>query len=151
MPEHAAKKWQRFFATGILRGIVADQVARVLTLPSEPGLMERKCPISHPVPDDYIRRRQTRAPRERIDSMSTPGSRIFDDLGRLMTDAAGVASGVRREAESLVKSQMERFVRDMDVVSREEFEAVREMAVLAREENEALKARIEALEAKLAG
>ncbi len=74
-------------------------------------------------------------------------SRILDDLGRLMTDAAGVASGVRREVDSVVKSQIERLLRDVDVVTREEFEAVREMAILAREENESLKARIAALEA----
>ncbi len=74
-------------------------------------------------------------------------SRLLDDLGRLMTDAAGVASGVRREVDSVVKSQIERLLRDVDVVTREEFEAVREMAILAREENEALKARITALEA----
>ncbi|MGL4239668.1 MAG: accessory factor UbiK family protein [Beijerinckiaceae bacterium] len=83
--------------------------------------------------------------------MSTAGSRILDDLGRLMTDAAGVASGVRREIDSIVKSQIDRLLRDADVVTREEFEAVREMAALARDENEALRARIEALEAKLAG
>jgi BMFP domain-containing protein YqiC len=83
--------------------------------------------------------------------MSSPASRIFDDLGRLMTDAAGVASGVRREIDSIVTSQIERLLRDADVVTREEFDAVREMAVLAREENEALKARIAALEAKLDG
>lgn len=79
--------------------------------------------------------------------MSSPASRIFDDLGRLMTDAAGVASGMKREVDSMVKSQIERLLRDADVVTREEFEAVREMAVLAREENESLKARIAALEA----
>jgi BMFP domain-containing protein YqiC len=87
----------------------------------------------------------------RVDAMSSPASRIFDDLGRLMTDAAGVASGMKREVDSVVKSQIERLLRDADVVTREEFEAVREMAVLAREENEALKARIEALEARLGG
>ncbi len=78
-------------------------------------------------------------------------SRLLDDLGRLMTDAAGVASGVRREVDSVMKSQIERLLRDVDVVTREEFEAVREMAVLAREENEALKARIAALEAAAKG
>ncbi len=83
--------------------------------------------------------------------MSNAGNRILDDLGRLMTDAAGVASGVRREIDSLVKSQIDRLLRDADVVTREEFEAVREMAVLAREENEALKARIAALEEKPGG
>lgn len=78
--------------------------------------------------------------------MGTSSSRILDDLGRLMTDAAGVASGVRREVDGIVKSQIERLLRDVDVVTREEFEAVREMAVLAREENERLQARIERLE-----
>ena len=81
--------------------------------------------------------------------MGTSSSRILDDLGRLMTDAAGVASGVRREVDGIVKSQIERLLRDVDVVTREEFEAVREMAVLAREENERLLARIEHLEKQI--
>ena len=76
--------------------------------------------------------------------------RLYDQFARLMNDAAGVAQGVRREFDSVVHSQAERILRDMDVVQREEFEAVKEMARLAREENEALKARITALEAKLA-
>jgi BMFP domain-containing protein YqiC len=67
-----------------------------------------------------------------------------------MTDAAGAAQGLRREAETAFQAQAERFLNNMDVVKREEFEAVREMAARARDENEALKARIEALEAKLA-
>ncbi|WP_460448935.1 accessory factor UbiK family protein [Alsobacter sp. SYSU BS001988] len=78
-------------------------------------------------------------------------NRILDDMARLFTDAAGMAQGVRREAEGVVKAQFERFIRDMDVVTREEFEAVREMAVLARDENERLAARVAALEARLAG
>lgn len=72
---------------------------------------------------------------------------IFDEIAKLMTEAAGAADGVRREAETVMKSQLQRLVADMDFVPREEFEAVREMARTAREENEALKARIEALEA----
>ena len=75
---------------------------------------------------------------------------ILDDLARLMTDAAGMAQGVRREAETLAKTQIERLLSTMDVVTREEFEAVREMAILAREENDKLAARIADLEAKLA-
>ena len=76
-------------------------------------------------------------------------SRIFDDFAQLMTDAAGVAHGVRREAETAMKTQAERLLSTMNVVTRDEFEAVREMAALAREENEALKLRLAALEAKL--
>jgi BMFP domain-containing protein YqiC len=82
--------------------------------------------------------------------MTTGSNPIFDNLSRMMTDAAGVATGMRREAETVFKSQIERLIRDMDVVTREEFNAVRAMAVLAREENEKLHARIAELEAKLA-
>ena len=78
------------------------------------------------------------------------GNKILDDFARMMTDAAGMAQGVKREAEGVFKSQFERMIRDMDLVTREEFEAVRDMAVKAREENDALLARLEALEAKLA-
>jgi BMFP domain-containing protein YqiC len=83
--------------------------------------------------------------------MTQTSNRIFDEMARLMNDAAGVASGVRREFDTLFRSQAERILRDLDVVQREEFEAAKEMARLAREENEALKARIEALEGKAGG
>ena len=82
--------------------------------------------------------------------MTQTSNRIFDEMARLMNDAAGVAQGVRREFDGLFRSQAERILRELDVVPREEFEAVKEMARLAREENEALKARIEALEGKAA-
>jgi BMFP domain-containing protein YqiC len=74
-------------------------------------------------------------------------NRFFDEVARLMNDAAGAAQGVRREVETLFRTQAERILRDLDVVKREDFEAVKEMARLAREENEALKVRIAALEA----
>ena len=77
-------------------------------------------------------------------------NRFFDEVARLMNDAAGVATGVRREFETLFRSQAERILRDLDVVQREEFEAVKEMARLAREENEALKARSPPLKRRLA-
>jgi BMFP domain-containing protein YqiC len=83
--------------------------------------------------------------------MTQTSNRFFDEVARLMNDAAGVAGGVRREFDTLLKTQAERVLRELDVVQREDFEAVKDMARLAREENEALKARIAALEAKLAG
>jgi BMFP domain-containing protein YqiC len=78
-------------------------------------------------------------------------NRFFDEVARLMNDAAGVAQGVRREFETVFRAQAERILRELAVVQREEFEAVKDMARLAREENEALKARVAALEARLAG
>ena len=81
--------------------------------------------------------------------MTQTNNRFFDEIGRLMNDAAGAAQGVKREVDAVVRNQAEKILRDLDIVKREEFEAVKDMARLAREENEALKARIAALEAKL--
>jgi BMFP domain-containing protein YqiC len=81
--------------------------------------------------------------------MTQTSNRLFDEFARLMTDAAGVAQGVRREAETVWRTQMERWIADLDLVKREEFDVVREMASKARTENEELKARIAELEAKL--
>ncbi len=83
--------------------------------------------------------------------MTQTSNPFFDQVARLMNDAAGAASGVRREFDTMVRQQAERYLRDLEVVQREEFEAVKEMARLAREENEVLKRRIEQLEAKLGG
>ena len=81
--------------------------------------------------------------------MTQTSNRFFDEIGRLMNDAAGAAQGVKREVDTVMRNQAERILRDLDVVKREEFDAVKDMARLAREENEALKSRIAALEAKL--
>ncbi len=71
--------------------------------------------------------------------MMNEGSKIFDDLGRLMNDAAGVADGVRREAETAFKSQMERIVGDLNLVRREEFDVLREIVEVQGEEIEQLR------------
>lgn len=76
-------------------------------------------------------------------------SPFFDELARVMTEAAGAADGVRREAETVFRGELKRLLADMDLVTREEFEAVRDMARAAREENEALSKRIAALEERL--
>jgi hypothetical protein len=81
--------------------------------------------------------------------MTQTSNRFFDEMARLMNDAAGVATGVRREFDTLVRAQIERVLREFNVVQREDFEAVKDMARLAREENEALKARVEVLEGKV--
>jgi BMFP domain-containing protein YqiC len=73
-------------------------------------------------------------------------NKMLDDLSQLMTNAMGVAQGAREEAETAMKSAIDRWLADRDFVTREEFDAVRAMAQKAREENDALKARIEALE-----
>ncbi|MFT6024210.1 MAG: BMFP domain-containing protein YqiC [Ascidiaceihabitans sp.] len=72
--------------------------------------------------------------------------KIFDDISQLMTNAMGVAQGAKDEAETAMKSLMDRWLADRDFVTREEFDAVRAMAQKAREENDALKARLDTLE-----
>jgi BMFP domain-containing protein YqiC len=81
--------------------------------------------------------------------MSQSRNSIVEEFARLASDAAGMATGVRREAETLLKTQLERLLSTLDMVSREEHEAVKEMAAAARDDNERLEARIAALEAKL--
>ena len=78
-------------------------------------------------------------------------NKLFDDLSQLMTNAMGVAQGAKGEAETALRSWMDRWLVDRDFVTREEFDAVRTMAQKAREENEALKRRIEALEERQNG
>ena len=73
-------------------------------------------------------------------------NKMLDDISQLMTNAMGVAQGAREEAETAVKSVIDRWLADQDFVTREEFDPVRSMAQKAREENAALSARIEALE-----
>lgn len=76
-----------------------------------------------------------------------PSNRLFDDLARLMTDAAGAAQGVRREAETVMKAQLERVVRDLDIASREELDVLRDLVANLQAQNTALAGRVAALEA----
>ena len=75
-------------------------------------------------------------------------NKMLDDVSQLMTNAMGVAQGAREEAETAVKSIIDRWLADHDFVTREEFDAVKAMAQKAREENENLKARLDAIEKK---
>ncbi|MCX8508933.1 MAG: accessory factor UbiK family protein [Rhodobacteraceae bacterium] len=79
----------------------------------------------------------------------TGPNKFLDDMSKLMTNAMGVAHGAKTEAETAMKGWIDRWLADRDFVTREEFDAVRAMAQKAREENEVLKARLEALEARL--
>jgi BMFP domain-containing protein YqiC len=80
--------------------------------------------------------------------MSETKNPFFDGMAKLIAEGAGAAEGVRREAETLIHSQLQRFLADQDLVPREEFDAVREMAIKALDEVEALKAEIAALKAE---
>jgi BMFP domain-containing protein YqiC len=77
----------------------------------------------------------------------TQNSKFFDEIGRMMNGAAGAADGIRREVETLVRSQAERFVGDMDLVKREDFDALRELVQLQDAEIKALRTELDALKA----
>ena len=77
-------------------------------------------------------------------------NRLLDDIARLANGAAGLATGMREEIEGLVKNRLDRLLADMDLVTREEFDAVKELAANARAEQEELTVRVAELEAKLA-
>lgn len=81
--------------------------------------------------------------------MTTTSSRFFDELAKLMTNAAGAAQGVRRELDAIVQSQVERVINNLELVKREEFDVVRDMASKAREENDRLAQRIVELESRV--
>ena len=81
--------------------------------------------------------------------MSQAPNRMFDEFAKLMTDAAGAAQGVKREAETAFRAQAERFLADMDLVKREDFDVVQEMAAKARAENEDLKKQLESMDKRI--
>ena len=83
--------------------------------------------------------------------MTYSSNRVLDDMAKLMTDAAGVAQGMRREVESVMRSQAERFLAEMDLVQREEFDAIKDIAAKALDRVEELEARVESLEQQISG
>jgi BMFP domain-containing protein YqiC len=78
-------------------------------------------------------------------------NRLFDDFVKMVNGVAGTFAGMGREAESSAREKFREWMAGSDFVGRDEFEAVKAMAAAARDENEILKARIAALEAKVAG
>ena len=81
--------------------------------------------------------------------MTTTSSRFFDELAKLMTNATGAAQGLRKEVDTMVQSQVERVLNNLELVKREELDVIRDMAQKAREENEALAKRLAELEARI--
>jgi len=78
-------------------------------------------------------------------------NKMFDDLVKMVNGVAGTFAGAGREAEAAMRERMREWVGGADFVGRDEFEAVKAMAAASRDENEILKARVAALEAKVAG
>jgi BMFP domain-containing protein YqiC len=78
-------------------------------------------------------------------------NRVFDDLAKVLNGAAGTFAGMTREAQAQFRERTRDWIGGLDMVGRDEFEAIKAIAVAAREENAVLRARLDALEARLAG
>ena len=76
-------------------------------------------------------------------------NKLFDDLSELMTNAMGVAQGAKDEADTAMKSFIERWISEKNLISREEFEVNQIMLQKAIEENKLMKSRLDLLEKKL--
>ncbi len=76
-------------------------------------------------------------------------NRFLDDLAKVANGAASTVVGLREEIEALGRQQLERLLTNMDLVSRDEFEAVKAVAAKARTEQEKLEKRLAALELRL--
>lgn len=70
----------------------------------------------------------------------TGKNKPLDDLSNLMTNAVGAIKGVGDEVKAMGRSQAEKFVQDMDLVSREEFDVLKARLDAALAEIETLKA-----------
>jgi BMFP domain-containing protein YqiC len=82
--------------------------------------------------------------------------RFFDDLAGVAGGALSALTGLRDEAESLIRARVDEALRALDLVKREELDAVQELAANARAGQEAAEAklaaaltRLDALEARV--
>ncbi|MDG2187424.1 MAG: accessory factor UbiK family protein [Hyphomicrobiales bacterium] len=78
--------------------------------------------------------------------MVESGSKLFNNLAELLSNTAGAASGVKKEIDVIVKSQVERLLNDFEVVQRDEFDAMKEMLIRERDKNDELEKKINNLE-----
>ena len=76
-------------------------------------------------------------------------NRFFDDLAKVATGAASTFTGIKSELETFIHQQLQRLLKDANLVKREEFEIVKSIAIKARSEQEKLEGRIKLLENKL--
>lgn len=76
---------------------------------------------------------------------------LVADFVKLLNSAAGTFAGMTREAREGARERIKETLGGLDFVAREEFDAVKAMAARAREDGEAVKARLDALEARVFG
>ncbi|ABI65055.1 MAG: BMFP domain-containing protein YqiC [Maricaulis maris] len=71
---------------------------------------------------------------------------LLNDFADLMTDAFGAAQAMGEEARTVFRARADRMVAEMDLVTREEFDAVKAALDASQDEVAALTKRLDALE-----
>ncbi len=78
-------------------------------------------------------------------------SKFLDDIAKIASGTAGGILEMKREMDTAIHAQVEKWLQSMNLVTREEFDAVQAMLAKARAEQEQLKARLQALETLISG
>ncbi len=73
----------------------------------------------------------------------------LDDITNLFTNAVGAVKGVGDEVKAMGRSQAERVVSDLDLITRDEFEVLKAMMEKQITDNEALKKKVAKLEKEI--
>ena len=81
--------------------------------------------------------------------MSQSNSNLFSKLTEILSETAGAASGVKKEIEIIVKSQVEKLLNDFEVVQRDEFDLIKEIPIKEREKIALLEKKLNEIEKKL--
>lgn len=76
-------------------------------------------------------------------------NRLLEDLAKVASGAASTVVGMKEEVDAIVRQRVERLAAELNLVTREEFEATREMAAEAVAAMELMQERLAALEARL--
>lgn len=77
------------------------------------------------------------------------GNPLFDDMAKVMTGVMGAAQSAGEEARTMMRSQGEKFVADMDLARRDEIDALKALATSALEKVDALEKRVAELESRM--
>jgi BMFP domain-containing protein YqiC len=76
--------------------------------------------------------------------------KMFDDLAGIAGGAFSALTGLRDEAEAMVRARIDETIRALNLVRREELDAVAELAANARAGQEAAEAKLAALVERVA-
>lgn len=75
---------------------------------------------------------------------------FFKDFTNMANGAMETMGAMKNEFEAIMKPYVEQMIKNMQLVTRDEFDTVKQMAIEARKENDALRKELDALKPKKA-